>query len=133
MIIVPISIYKMEMNDFDVRTNTAHLAFQYNDGVNRVLEKKLVMENTESLAGTLLTELRDTAKKNNMERAREEEDFLIIKFAVEEEESERRIKAFLDRAADRIKGLRQTRVATGYLDRLSNSKKLSIDFNPKSE
>lgn len=129
MIIIPVEIVRLEMDDFDVRANTAHIIVHYVADKPHRLEKTIQPENTEALAGSLLTEIRASAKKENAQRAVDEEDFLIIKFVLDEEELERRVKAFLDRVAGRVKGLRQTRVATGYLDKLNSSKKLVVEFS----
>ena len=128
MIVVTIELKKMEMDDFDVRANTAHIILYYTANAPRELAKTIHPDNTETLARSLLAEIRAQTKKENVRRALEEEDFLIIKFAVEEEELERKVKAFLDRVTDRLKNLRQTRVGAGYLDKLNSSKKLVVEF-----
>ena len=128
MIVVTIELKRMEMDDFDVRTGTAHIILSYIADAPRELAKTIHPDNTETLARSLLAEIRAQTKKENVRRALEEEDFLIIKFAFEEEELERKVKAFLDRVTDRLKNLRQTRVGAGYLDKLNSSKKLVVEF-----
>ncbi len=126
MISINIKVTKMEMTDFDQKKYLGMINIHYNDGSEKVISKVMKLDNCEDLAYSLLLEIRDSVKKENASKAQEDGDFLFVKFDLEEEELVKRMKAFLERANDRIKGMRQYRQAEGYLDKLNASKRFSM-------
>ncbi len=127
MIIVNVIPKKIELVDFNIKDNSAEFNIYFNDGLDRKVSLSRVLNDSEALSEQMVTEMRSLAKKNNMGLTGDWDEILVIRMD-KEDESTRKLMGFFDRVRERMKDIKQTRSATGFLDKVHRSKMLVVDL-----
>lgn len=127
MIIVNVIPKKIELVDFNIKDNSAEFNLYFNDGIDRKVSLSRVLNNAEALSEQMVTEMRSLAKKNNMGLTGDWDEILVIRMD-NEDESTRKMMGFFDRVKERMKDIKTTRSAAGFLDKVHRSKMLVVDL-----
>jgi len=127
MIIVNVIPQKIELVDFNIKDNSAEFNLYFNDGLDRKVSLSRVLNDSEALSEQIVTEMRSLAKKNNMGLTGDWDEILVIRMD-KEDESTRKLMGFFDRIKERMKDIKTTRSAAGFLDKVHRSKMLVVDL-----
>ena len=127
MIIVNVIPKKIELVDFNIKDNSAEFNIYFNDGLDRKVSLSRVLNDSEALSEQMVTEMRSLAKKNNMGLTGDWDEILVIRMD-KEDESTRKLMGFFDRIKERMKDIKTTRSAAGFLDKVHRSKMLVVDL-----
>ncbi len=127
MIIVNVIPQKIELVDFNIKDNSAEFNLYFNDGLDRKVSLSRALNDSEALSEQMVTEMRSLAKKNNMGLTGDWDEILVIRMD-KEDESTRKLMGFFDRIKERMKDIKTTRSAAGFLDKVHRSKMLVVDL-----
>jgi DNA helicase IV len=127
MIIVNVIPKKIELVDFNIKDNSAEFNLYFNDGLDRKVSLSRVLNDSEALSEQMVTEMRSLAKKNNMGLTGDWDEILVIRMD-KEDESTRKLMGFFDRIRERMKDIKLTRSAAGFLDKVHKSKMLVVEL-----
>lgn len=127
MIIVNVIPQKIELVDFNIKDGAAEFNLYFNDGIDRKVSLSRALDDTEALAEQMISEMRSLAKKNNMGLTGDWDEVLVIKLE-KEDDSVRKMMGFFDRVKERMKDIKMTRSATGFLDKVHRSKLLIVEL-----
>ena len=124
---VNIKIKEIRVVDFSARDCSAEFEI-YFDKYKTV--KKLVIDDPSELAHDLIVEIRRKVKEAN--KRPESDDILdnIVTVRVEkEEEVINKLSLFLGKLADKINEIKSTKMASNYMNSVSNVKNMGLVFN----
>jgi len=128
MIVITITPIKAELIDFSVKEETAEMQVTFRDESDEhVFSIKNRVADTEELAEKVVLEMRKIVKKFHTPETDQYEEILAIRVH-DEETVIKRLKLFFDKVKEKIKEVRMTKSANGYLDTLSRAKKLELYF-----
>src|SRR3989338_1187449 len=96
MIIVNVQLQKMILSNYN--RGAGDISVLYNDGKDRMVSKRVSVDNPDAVAGEFLQMLRKQIKEHHKPDYLEGDvfaDTIIIRFNKEEEEAETKMKVFL--------------------------------------
>ncbi len=129
MIIVNVTPQKMVLSNYN--RNAADISILYNDGKDRMVSKRIAMDNPDAIAAEFMRMLRRQVKEQHKPAYLEGDaltDTIVIRFAKDEEEVETKMRAFLAKVLSRVKGLNQQKQGMSYLNSWTQLKGLEFEF-----
>jgi len=129
MVIVNVTVQKMVLSNYN--RGSADISVLYNDGKDRMVSKRVVMDNTDAIAAEFIRLLRRQIKDQNKPAYLEDDpirDTVVLRFSKDEEEIESKLKVFLAKINARVKGMAQQKGGLGYLNTWTQLKGMEFDF-----
>ena len=129
MVIVNVTVQKMVLSNYN--RGSADISVLYNDGKDRMVSKRVVMDNTDAIAAEFIRLLRRQIKDQNKPAYLEDDpirDTVVLRFSKDEEEIESKLKVFLAKINARAKGMAQQKGGLGYLNTWTQLKGMEFDF-----
>ncbi len=129
MVIVNVIVQKMVLSNYN--RGSADISVLYNDGKDRMVSKRVLMDNTDAIAAEFIRMLRRQVKDQNRPPYLEDDpirDTVVLRFSKDEEEIESKLKVFLAKINSKVKGMGQQKGGMGYLSSWSQLKGMEFDF-----
>ena len=129
---VKIKIKKVQVNRYDLRTNSLDLLFTYFEGEKQFNVKKMfnINENSMLFVKNLLQEIKKSAKvKFNLDNDENFDNIVNVIFdEIEDGDTEEKLIAVMDRLKEKVKGFKKVKSAENYLDKHYEINNLVIDI-----
>lgn len=130
MVIVNVQVQKMVLSNYN--RGSGDISILYTDGKERMVSKRVPMDNPDHVAAEFMRLLRHQVKEQNKPAYMEDDpirDSIIIRFNKDEEELETKMKVFLAKINSRVKGLGgQQKGGVSYLNSWTQLKGMEFDF-----
>lgn len=129
MVIVNVQLQKMVLSNYN--RGAGDISVLYNDGKERMVSKRVPMDNPDSIAAEFMRMLRKQVKEQNRPPYLEDDpirDTVVIRFHKDEEELETKMRVFLAKINSRVKGLGQQKGGVTYLNSWTQLKGMEFDF-----
>ncbi len=130
MKIVSLELKKIEIGKFFPKQDQLELSISFNDGDDKKILKLVDMDNPENSAESILVDLRKIEKKLNKEN--KEQGSIIDNYVniviKDEERLVRKISELIQKAKNKVDGIKSKSEAEGYLDLIRDLKSLKCEF-----
>jgi argininosuccinate lyase len=128
MKIVNLEIKKIYVNKFSIKSNEIELVINFNDGADKYILKNVKLSD-QGAAEEILKDLRKMEKKvhSEFDGVTVIEDMVNVVLQ-EEDKLAHKIGDFLKKVSESLEKLRNTNVASGYLDLIREVKGKSLEF-----
>ncbi len=129
MVIVNAIVQKMVLSNYN--RGSADISILYHDSKDRMVSKRVNMDNTDVIAAEFMRMLRHQIKDQNKPAYLEDDpirDTVVIRFSKDEEELETKLRVFLAKINARAKGMGQQKGGLGYLNTWSQLKGMEFEF-----
>ncbi len=129
MILVKVELQKLILSQYN--RGSGDISILYNDGKDRMVSKRVKMENSELLADEFMRMIRQQVKDQNRPPYQEDDvllDTVIPRFTKDEEEVTTKIKVFLAKINAKAKGMDQQKTGMSYLNSWTQMKSMEFEF-----
>ena len=112
MVIVNAIVQKMVLSNYN--RGSADISILYHDSKDRMVSKRVNMDNTDVIAAEFMRMLRHQIKDQNKPAYLEDDpirDTVVIRFSKDEEELETKLRVFLAKINTRAKGMASRKAA----------------------
>ena len=129
MKIVNLELKKISVNKFSPKSNEVELTINFNDGSDKEIFKNVKLDNNQQAAESIINDLRKLEKKVHSDFDGENiiEDTVNIVLQ-EEGRLIREISDFLGKVSSSLEKIKNTEVASGYLDLIREVQGKSLEF-----
>jgi hypothetical protein len=129
MIVITVTPQKLVLSNYN--RGSGDISLLYNDGKDRMVSKRMAMDNPDAIAADLMRTLRRQIKEQNRPAYLEDDpltDTVVLRFSKDEEEIETKIKVFLARVNAKAKGMGQQKGGMGYLNSWNSMRGMEVEF-----
>jgi hypothetical protein len=128
MIVVNVKIKKIEVANFSLKTGPeVDFNIYFNDGKEKMMQKKFVLDNPETIAEQVINEIRQIEKKAHKSQGDDILDVVVIRLE-DEDEIPKKLMGFFSKVKEKIGYVKGIRIAQGYLGAIESIKKLKAEF-----
>jgi len=129
MKIINLGLKKIIVNKFSPKSKEVELVIDFNDGFDKQIYKTINVNNCNEAAENIINDLRKLEKKLNSDFDGENIIDNVVNIVVlEEDKLIENIAGFLTKVSESLEKIKNTNIATGYLDLIREVKGKTLEF-----